>query len=108
MTTGQMIGWIGGGLGVLFGVAGGAFGTYCSIKNTRGPRERSFMIRVASLWWLAAILFIGLLLVLPDPYRSLLWIPYAVLLPLGIIHGNRRQQRIRKEEAGEASPSERN
>jgi len=40
-----------------------------------------------------------LMFVLPNPYRYLLWIPYAILLPLGIVYANRTQQRIRKEES---------
>ena len=30
---------------VSLGVLGGAIGTYFSIKNTSGPRERAFMVR---------------------------------------------------------------
>jgi hypothetical protein len=28
-----------------------------------------------------------------------MWIPYSILLPLGIIYGNRKQQAIRQEES---------
>jgi len=38
---------------------------------------------------------------LPMPWRFLLWIPYGILLPLGIFFWNRKQQRIREEEDGE-------
>ncbi|MDD4872545.1 MAG: hypothetical protein PHR77_18500 [Kiritimatiellae bacterium] len=99
MNTGQMWGWAGGILGCIIGLAGGIFGTYCSIKNTNGPRERAFMIRSSVVCWIVIILFLGLMFALPSPYRYFLWIPYAILLPLGIIFGNRTQQRIRKEEA---------
>ena len=99
MNNGQMWGWVGGALGCIIGLAGGIFGTYCSIKNTNGPRERAFMIRASVVCWIGVILFLGLMFALPNPYRHLLWIPYAILLPLGIIFGNRTQQRIRKEEA---------
>jgi hypothetical protein len=37
--------------GILFsvslGVLGGVIGTYFSVKNTSGPREQAFMIRVS-------------------------------------------------------------
>lgn len=99
MDAGVMWGWIGGITGGLFGLAGGVVGTYFSIKNTNGPRERSFMIRSAMVCWIAILIFLGLLIALPGPYRWLLWIPYAILLPLGIVHGNRRQQAIRREES---------
>lgn len=99
MDTGTMWGWIGGIIGGLLGLTGGIIGTYFSIKNTNGPRERSFMIRSALVFWISGSIFLGLLFVLPNSYRWLMWIPYEILLPLGIIHGNRKQQAIRHEES---------
>ncbi|MBI4558464.1 MAG: hypothetical protein HY706_12855 [Candidatus Hydrogenedentes bacterium] len=92
-------GWIGGIIGGMVGVAGGIIGTYFSIKNTNGPRERAFMIRMSVVVWVAVTLFLGLMFVLPNPYRFFLWIPYGILLPLGIVYSNRRQQKIRQEES---------
>ena len=97
MDPGIAGGLIGGGLGVI----GGAIGTYASIKNTFGPRERRYMIRVSVVGWIAITLFVLLLLVLPNPYRFFLWIPYAVGLPSAIISCNRKQRAIRaKEQVG--------
>jgi hypothetical protein len=92
-------GLIGGILGTVLGIAGGAFGTYCSITNTKGPTERSFMVRAAVVTWLALTVFLGLLFVLPNPYRYLLWIPYGILLPLGIMRINSRVAEIRQTES---------
>ncbi|MDD5705249.1 MAG: hypothetical protein PHR35_04950 [Kiritimatiellae bacterium] len=50
--------------------------------------------------WLACALFLTLMFLLPMPWRFLLWIPYGILLPVGVISLNRTQQRIRREEAG--------
>lgn len=91
-------GTLGGIIGGVIGLAGGAFGTYASIKNTRGPRERQFMVRAAVAAWVGVTLFLSLLFVLPSPYRWLVWIPYAVALPWGIISLNRKQQAIRLDE----------
>lgn len=99
MTTGAMWGLVGGIAGGVLGVAGGVVGTWCSIRNTNGPRERAFMIRAAAICWVGVLLFLGLLLALPSPYRWLMWIPYSIFLPLGIVFGNRRQQAIRLQEA---------
>jgi len=71
---------------------------FFSIKNTCGPRERAFMVRSAVVCWLGITLFLGLMFLLSNPYRFLLWIPYAILLPLAVVYGNRTQQRIRLEE----------
>lgn len=99
MTTGELGGWIGGIAGGIIGLAGGLIGTYFSIKNTKGPRERSFMVKSAVVCWVGILVFLILLLALPNPYRWFMWIPYGVLLPLGIIYGNRRQQAIRQQES---------
>lgn len=99
MNFGMIGGIIGGVVGGIIGLAGGIFGTYCSIKNTKSPRERVFMIHVSIVCWIAILLFLTLLFVLPNPYRWFMWIPYGILLPLGIVYINRKQQRIRQQES---------
>lgn len=91
-------GGIGAIIGGTIGLIGGLIGTYCSIRNTDGPKERSFMIKASVIFWVGIILFLGLMFALPNPYRYFLWIPYSVLLPLGIICGNKVHQKIRQEE----------
>ena len=54
------IGIVGGILGGLLGLAGGAVGTYASIRNTEGPRERRFMVRSAIAAWIGITLFCGI------------------------------------------------
>ena len=95
MDPGMAGGIVGGGLGL----AGGVVGTYFSIKNTSGPRERAFMIRASAVAWVAVTVFLAGLLLLPKPYNWLLWILYGIALPLSIRSLNRRQQQIRAEEA---------
>ena len=102
MNTGAMWGWMGGIAGGVLGLAGGIVGTYFSIRNTNGPRERSFMIKTAAVCWIGILIFLGLLLALPSSCRWFLWIPYSILLPLGILCGNWRQQAIRQEESQNA------
>jgi hypothetical protein len=92
-------GMVGGVVGGVLGLAGGAIGTYFSIRNTAGPRERRFMVRAAIVAWLAITAFVVALYLLPSPYRWLLWVPYGIGLGLGIPWCNRRQARIRSEEA---------
>lgn len=99
--SGAQIGLIGGLLGCVLGIAGGAIGTYFSIKNTNGPIERKFMVKVSVWTWIALTIFLVLLIILPSPYRFLMWVPYGIMLPLGIRHINKRQAEIR---AMESSP----
>ena len=89
-------GLLGGIIGGIAGGGGGAIGTYFSIKNTRGPRERAFVVKAAAVTWVAVIVFVALLLLLPRPYNNLLWIPYGILLPLGIVKFNKRQAELRQ------------
>lgn len=98
--TGPQIGYLGGIFGSILGFAGGIFGTYCSIRNTNGPLERKFMIRASLLMWISLLIFLDLLISLPSPYRFLVWIPYGILLPLGIRYSNKRQQEIKASEDG--------
>ena len=90
---------VGGIVGSVIGVVGGIIGTYFSIRNTAGPRERRFMIQVAVAAWLLVTAFVIAFLMLPRPFNFLLWLPYGVALPLGIIWCNRRQLAIRAEES---------
>ena len=92
-------GLIGGLVGCFLGLVGGVVGTWATIRNTSGPRERAFVVKAAAIGWAAGLVFLALLILLPSPWRFLLWVPYGILLPLGIINGNRIQKRIRKEEA---------
>src|SRR5262245_32992477 len=89
-------------LGSAIGVAGGVLGTYFSVRNTKGPRERSLMIRAAVACWLLVLAFAAGILLIPGWYRHLLVVPYVIVLVLGIRWCNREQARIRKEESGEA------
>lgn len=91
-------GLIGGIIGSILGVAGGAVGTYFSITNTKGPIERAFMVKASIITWAAIIVFLGLMFILPNPHRYFLWIPYGVLMPLGIAKINKRVAEIREVE----------
>ena len=91
-----LIGVVAGGV---IGLVGGIIGTYFGIKNTNSPRERAFMVKASVVSWIVVILFLGAMFALPNPYRYFLWIPYAIILPLGIVFSNRTQQKIRKEES---------
>jgi hypothetical protein len=93
---------MGGAVGSLLGFLGGAVGTYYSIKNTGGPRERAFMIRASAVCWAAVASFLVALWYVPPPYRASLWLPYGLLLPVAICASNREQERIRREEADDA------
>ena len=91
-------GLVGGVVGSVIGITGGAVGTYFSIKNTNGPHERAFMVRCSVIGWIALLTFLALLLLLPTPYNFLVWIPYGILLPWSIITLNRKQAAIREAE----------
>ncbi len=88
--------WVGAFAGGGLGLIGGVIGTYFTIKNTHGPRERAFTIKGAILGWI----FIAGLVLIPSEYKFLVFIAYAVILLVGIRKWNEMQFRIRKEESG--------
>jgi hypothetical protein len=85
--------------GAALGVLGGLVGTYFSIRNTNGPRERAFVVRSAVMCWVSATAFVVAILVTPKPYDILLWLPYMAALPFVARAWNRRQMQIRGEES---------
>jgi len=95
MHPGTWGGIVGGGIGLI----GGILGTYFGIKSARGPRERRFAIKAAVLMWAGVSAYVALMLWLSSPFRSLLWVPYALVLCLSIVWMNRRLARIRQEES---------
>jgi hypothetical protein len=84
--------------GSAIGVFGGIFGTYFSIKNTIGPKERSFVMKASALTWVTVVIFLCALLLLPSPYNNLMWLPYGLLIGFGIRKFNETQRRIREAE----------
>ena len=58
------------------------------------------MVRMAAFMWVAITAFLAALWLTPHFYQLLLWLPYLLLLSLGIRFINRRQQEIRREENG--------
>lgn len=93
------IGLIGGVGGTVIGFLGGAIGTWFSIKNTNGPLAKKLMIQMSLIFWMIVFTFLGLMFLLPVPYKHLLWIPYGIGLPVAIRYCNRKQQEIRETEA---------
>jgi hypothetical protein len=112
----RMVGLYGGIAGGVIGVMGGLIGTYVSVKNTHGPKERAFVVRAAVVCWLfvtAFLLTLGAPRLWPRPFGStlgslwmpLLWTGYLPSQFLFIRWANRGQDRARAEDevnAGQA------
>ncbi len=91
------LGLIGAIIGGSIGLAGGIIGTYLSIKKTSSIPERNVMLKASIVLWAGVLLFIVLNALLPRPYQPYIWIPYWILLPVGIAQTNKKLQGIRKE-----------
>src|ERR1017187_7363966 len=94
-----LIGLIGGIVGGIVGVAGGLLGTYLSIKNTKGPRERAFVIKASIACWIFVLAFVFGMCLIPGLYKLFLIPIYVVGLVAGILLGNKKQLQIRLEES---------
>lgn len=104
-------------LGPIIGLLGGLFGSWMSVKHTRSPRERQFMLKATLILWieLAVLLsVIAIFLVLARRGavpKKVYWTVFAivmtahfVLLLPAVIWVNRRQRRIQKEEGTYIEP----
>src|SRR5262245_66489504 len=81
-------GLIGGIVGGVIGILGGLVGTYFSIKNTAGPRERHFMIQVAIVAWIAVSAFVAGPRLRPRAYQFFLLVSFSIALPPGAVWWN--------------------
>ncbi|MDH3627012.1 MAG: hypothetical protein OES25_05075 [Acidobacteriota bacterium] len=92
-----MDGILGGSIGAMVGVIGGVLGTYLAYRNTKSDGERALVVRGAIAVWTGVLVFVVLFLVVPAPYKHFLWIPYVVLLILGIRIWNQKQLQLRED-----------
>jgi general stress protein CsbA len=92
-------GLVGGIVGSVVGGAGGLLGAYLSIKNTKGPRERAFVIMATIGCGVFVAGFVVGMYLLATPYKYWLVGVYAVGLVAGILACNRRQVQIRAQES---------
>ena len=102
-TLGRIGGWAGGILGGSIGILGGVIGTYFSIRNTKGPRERAFMVRASIVCWIGVGVFVLGMWLVPAPYKYGLIAIYVVSLVLAVRYWNKRQAAIRAEESSRAA-----
>jgi hypothetical protein len=75
-TDGHLVGLVGGIAGGVLGVAGGIVGTYFSIRNTNGPKERTFAARAAAVCWLGTLTFLAGLFLASRGWQWTLWAAY--------------------------------
>jgi hypothetical protein len=92
---GSNIGWIGGVGGSVVGIAGGIFGTWCSIYNAKTPDEKSLIVGYSIACWALVTLFLVALFLTPMPYNWLWWIPFALAFTYGINRLKHDQKHMR-------------
>lgn len=91
-----LIGAVGGTL------LGGLYGTWNSIQQTNGPRERAFVVKLSVLFWIVVSTFVALVFFLPNPWNQYIWLPYGLWLTYTIRRSDPKQQAIREAEAAKA------
>ncbi len=101
---GETVGMIGGIGGGVLGVMGGAVGTYFSISRAKGDAARTFMIKSSVVGWIVVSVFVAAILLLPPPWKHLVWVPYGLFLPLGIAYVNKRLAKL-ESKGGTAPPA---
>lgn len=84
----------------LFIAFGGLAATLTVVRNTRGSLERRFMRRCVLSAWLVLVVFLWLLIALPEPWGYVTLIPYGLHLPFAVYLTTQKQQVIRRYERG--------
>lgn len=102
----RVSGWIGPIVGGGIGLFGAMIGTYFTVRNTNGPRERHFVIKASILCWIVVLLFVTGMALIPGWYKLLLVIPYLIGLIVGIRKWNEIQFRLQREESAAKSQQE--
>ena len=100
---GSLVGWVGAIVGSSVGVLGGIIGTYLAIKNTKGPRERAYVVKASITCCFLVLTYVAGMLLISTWHRTLLTIPYVILLVVEIRTWNKTQLRIRNEESDNAA-----
>ena len=77
----------------------GVAGSWSEIRNTRGPKEHRFVVWNLAAAWVVLLGMLGLMFVLPPPWRYVLLVPYFIHLPLAIYRLTTRTLLIREEES---------
>jgi hypothetical protein len=96
---GATFGILGGTIGSALGILGGVAGSYFSNKNTKGPNEKRFMVKMTVYAW-SFLIILGLIAyLLPGPYKVFAFFPLWIALPFFIRYCNKKQQEIRLEES---------
>ena len=98
--------WIGPIVGGGIGLLGAMIGTYFTVRNTSGPRERRFVIKASILCWIIVLLFVTGMVLIPGWYKLLLIISYLIGLIVGIRKWNEIQFRLQREESAAKSQQE--
>ena len=73
----------------------GSIATYSNVKNTRGPKERSFVIRISAASWLLVMSMLLFVYYIPSPYRYWILAAYFIACPILIYNWSTTHQLIR-------------
>jgi Ca2+/Na+ antiporter len=91
-------GTIGAIAGVIIGVLGGLIGSYLSISNAKTKKERIYMVKAVGMCWAVVIAFLLLVIFLPEPINSFIWIPYLAGLFALIRYWNKKLKQMQVSE----------
>jgi len=69
--------------------------TFLNVRNTRGPKERRFVVRACVATWALFVSFLLLLYFVGPPWRYVIVVVYVVAFPVFIYRWSTMHQLIR-------------
>jgi hypothetical protein len=88
---------LGAVIGITLGVAGGIIGTAAELRRAKSTGERRYLIKAAIVFSVLIGIACAALALAPAPYRTWIWVIYAMMLPLMILAANRGHARARSD-----------
>jgi uncharacterized membrane protein YfcA len=89
------VGLVGAIAGSAVGIVGGLIGTYFSYRRAKNVNERRFVIFGSTGIFVYVGSFLAVLFILPQTHPTI-FIPYAIILVVGITYLNRRLNKIQR------------
>ena len=79
----------------LLAVGVGLLASFHNVRNSKGPKEKAYVLRVCVIFWVLILSLLALVYYLPAPYRYIATFAYFVACPVFVYKTSKTHQLIR-------------